>query len=404
MIRRNLLLSKSGITFGIAVMAMNAVGFAAVQSQAVQQSWPTANGAGQATSPYILASDDQLDIVVDSHDELKASVTILPDGTFSYPQVGRVHAAGLTVQQLQKVLAKGLSETINGPDVTVMVRESRPRRVSVLGAVKTPGLYQATNDSRVLDMVAAAGGLNQDPSLTQATLITNGGQKSVILNMSGLLAGTDADQNVHLNAGDVLLVQARSAGELAVQITGEVAKPGAYRVPAEGESVVSLLAQAGGPTAEAALSHAQIMHDGKTIDINLKQLPTNLGTDTGAKILMPGDVLQIPAISSKIAVLGEVKAPSAYHIPDGGTLSITAALVLAGGTTSEADKRNASLLRKGDSGEPVVTKIDVDALLKGNPSAKDIEMQAGDILYIPSKGQKSGINPLMFIPFLNFIK
>ena len=43
---------------------------------------------------YVLSPDDQLDISVRGHDDFKASVTVLPDGTFNYPVVGKVHAAG----------------------------------------------------------------------------------------------------------------------------------------------------------------------------------------------------------------------------------------------------------------------------------------------------------------------
>lgn len=66
---------------------------------------PAADAAPPDAS-YVLSPDDGIDISVLGHDELRASVTILPDGSFNYPVIGKVHAAGLTVDGLTKTLSK----------------------------------------------------------------------------------------------------------------------------------------------------------------------------------------------------------------------------------------------------------------------------------------------------------
>ena len=57
-----------------------------------------------AAPAYILSPDDQVDIVVRGHEDFKASTTLLPDGTFNYPVLGKVHAAGETIDALTLVL------------------------------------------------------------------------------------------------------------------------------------------------------------------------------------------------------------------------------------------------------------------------------------------------------------
>jgi polysaccharide export outer membrane protein len=393
------------VGLGVATLALGCAYCRAVSADtpqtvpAAMKSWPAASASSHTADPYVLSPDDVLDISVEDHDELKTTVTVLTDGTIAFPQVGNVHAAGLTVSRLKQTLQKSLSNTINDPEVTIVVRQSRPRRVSVLGAVHSAGQYDIKPDTRLLDVIAAAGGLAQDAVLTQATLVQDQGKASVTIDVPKLMAGSDPSQNVVVSSGDVLLVQARDASTLQVQVTGEVAKPGAYSVPPDGATILSLLPQAGGPLADAALTQAQVLHAGQVQTVNLRPLSSDLNSPVGSIRLMPGDVLQIPAISQRIAVLGEVRSPGTYAVPDGGSLSATSALVLAGGAMSDADKKNASLLRQDVNGQPVSTPIDVDALMRGKAPAENVQLKAGDILYVPAKSQsQGGFNALSLVP------
>jgi len=354
-----------------------------------------------AAAPYVLAPDDQIDIAVQGHDDLKESATILPDGSFNYPILHTIHAAGLTVDGLTRTLTDGLTRSgqINGPQVTVSLRESRPRKVSIVGAVKTPGLYDCRSGLRLRDLVLEAGGAAQDAGLCQATLLTADG-KSQAVNLKTLIDGSDAAQNLPLLPGDLLSVQANLVGQ--AQIVGEVAKPGAYDVPAGGASVLSLMLQAGGATAKAALSHAQILHDGFVQTVNLRPLLDSLDSPVSRLALRPGDVLLIPANNARIAVLGEVRQPAAYDIPDGGALSVTDALILAGSVTSEADKKNAVLLRRQPGSKPLQIAVNLDDALRGKGTA-DAALQPGDILYVPSHKTGGGVNGSSLLQLLPFV-
>jgi len=346
-----------------------------------------------AAQPYVLSPDDVLDISVAGHEELKSSVTVLSDGTINFPQVGTLHAGGKTIAALTKAIAKGLTDIVVQPDVTVVLRQSQVRKVSVLGAVRPPGQVVLNTNTRVLDVLAAAGGLTSEPDATEATLITDSGQKSTNLDVVGLMSGENSAQNTVLNSGDLILVRAST---LQVQVMGEVSKPGVFTVPSEGISITSLLPLAGGALPDGALSEAQIMHGGKVEIVDLRTAGRDLGSSAGKTMLMPGDVLNIPAITRKVAVLGEVHTPGAFIIPDAGTLNLTTVLVMAGGTTGDADKKGASLLRTDTTGTAVATPIDVDALLRGRSTAKDVALQPGDIIYIPTKNAKT-TNPAQIL-------
>lgn len=363
-----------------------------------------ARPAVAVSQTYVLSPDDQLNISVQGHEDLTTAVTILSDGTFNYPQVGAVHAAGLTVAALTRLLAQGLSDTINQPEVNVSVKASLPRRVSVLGAVHAPGQYDVKPDSRVLDILAAAGGPAQDANLTDATLVSAGGTKTTSLDVDALMKSADSAQNLPLAPGDVLLLQAREAYQ--VQVTGEVAKTGTFLVPKEGMPILTLLSRAGGPLPDAAMTQAQILHDGKARTVNLRPLTHDLNDPIGEVKLMPGDVLQVPATTLKVALLGNVNRPGAYDVPDGETLPITKALILASGTAGDADLKNATLLRRSPEGTPILLPVNLALLLSGKE--KDTVMQPGDILYVPALGpakQKlTVLQALSFLPFVSLLR
>ena len=349
---------------------------------------PAAITAPAPDAPYILSPDDQLDISVQGHDEFKSSVTVLPDGTFNYPVIGKVHAAGQTVDGLTRTLTKGLSGQLNQPQVTVTLKQGRARKVSVLGgAAKTPGLYDCRTGMHLLDLIALSGGPAAAPALTSATLVTEEGRTSTPIDLGKLLSGADAAQNLPLSPGDVLFLTPRAASVAQVQIIGEVQKPGSYDATDDGGvSLLSLINAAGGATPKAALTQAQVMHGGQVTTYNLRPLLTSdLRSPAGRVRLLPGDVLLIPANTAQVLALGEVGTKGVLPIPDGQTLPLTVALALSGGITAEGDKKNVSIVRRGPDGKAVVQVVNADDLLKGKGDVPDPTLRPGDILYVPSR-------------------
>ena len=348
-----------------------------------------------APAAYVLSPDDQLDISVRGHDDFKASVTVLPDGTFNYPVVGKVHAAGLTVDGLSRVLTRGLSDQLNQPEVTVTLRQGQARKVSVLGAgAKSAGQYEYRQGMHLLDLLAQSGGPLASPELTQATLVT-GGKDSVPINLPRLLSGADTSQNLPLAPGDILFLTPREA-VAQVQVIGEVARPGAFDVKADGASLLSVVTQAGGPTAKAALTQVQLMHGGAVTVYNLRPLLTSdLNAPAGRVRLAPGDVLLVPTNEAHILALGEVGSKGVIPIPDGATLPLTVALAQVGGVTSEGDKKNVDIVRRTPDGKATVLVVNTDDLLRGKNNVADLNLQNGDILYVQQRGHPQGIGSVL---------
>src|SRR5207253_11015067 len=115
-------------------------------------------GTAAMLPEYRIGIDDVLDIAVWNVTELQKTMPVRPDGKISLPLVNDVVAAGLTPMELRDVLTKKIATYVKDCDVSVVVREIRSLKVSVIGQVRTPGRYDIKGPATVFDALALAGG------------------------------------------------------------------------------------------------------------------------------------------------------------------------------------------------------------------------------------------------------
>lgn len=249
--------------------------------------------------PYILGPADVVEIVVFGSPEVSRTVTVRPDGVISLPLVGEIEAAGLTPEQLRQKVTALVAAFVRQPRVTVIVREFRRIRVSVLGQVSHPGVFELAQGAAVLDALAAAAGLTPDAGLGEARLI-RGTDPPIVIDLEGLLLRGNLAFNLPLESGDALVVLDDALAR--VYVLGQVARPGV--VPLRGTlTVLQALTLSGGPTSRALLSNAQVIRRGspsavapQTVPVNstvvarqegppIKVVPVDL-----AKVILDGDI------------------------------------------------------------------------------------------------------------------
>lgn len=105
---------------------------------------------------YRLGAGDQLRITVFNEAELTGQYVVGSQGMISYPLVGDVRAAGLTIVEFTENLRQSLLEFIRSPNVSVEIMNYRP--FFILGEVQRPGTYPYSANLTVLNAVATAGG------------------------------------------------------------------------------------------------------------------------------------------------------------------------------------------------------------------------------------------------------
>jgi polysaccharide export outer membrane protein len=117
-------------------------------------------GMNASETTYRIASGDVIGIRVWNQEANSLERTrVREDGKVSLPLLNDVEVAGLEPTDLARRLEVKLKSFIVAPVVTVVVHERRPVRVSVLGKVVHPGVFDLDHGAGVVHALAAAGGL-----------------------------------------------------------------------------------------------------------------------------------------------------------------------------------------------------------------------------------------------------
>src|SRR5689334_13049662 len=112
---------------------------------------------------FRLGPDDVILVrAVDAEEISDKQIRVDAEGYINMPLVGRLHAAGLTVDELQVEMITRLKRTIRKPDVAVSLVETHSQPVSVVGAVKNPGIFQLQSRKTLIEVLSAAGGPRDD--------------------------------------------------------------------------------------------------------------------------------------------------------------------------------------------------------------------------------------------------
>jgi len=229
-------------------------------------------------------------------------------GSITLPLLGAVRAEGLTPSGLERQLAGLLAERyMNDPSVSVFVREFKSRPVSVVGAVKLPGLYHIPSPKPLVEVIALAQGLSDAPNAKAGNriLITRGpthreAGETIEAEVLDVLHNNAAAADMLVYPGD----QVRVLPAEFVYVLGDVERPGAYPLEShQSVNVLQALALAGGPQRSAKMKETVIFrHDaaGKRIEIPVRL--TGKMTGPGAdRVLAANDILFVPGSVTKRA-------------------------------------------------------------------------------------------------------
>jgi polysaccharide export outer membrane protein len=282
--------------------------------------------ADQQTSAkeYVLGPEDQVKIWALGIEEISDKpARIDPGGDLDLPLIGKVHAGGLTVEQLKIELLRRLSKEVLKPQVSVEIVEFGSQPVSVIGAVNHSGVHQLRGRKTLMEVVSMAEGLRQDagprikisremqygavPLPTAKTDST--GQFSVAdVEVKSLLSGTHPGDNILIFPHDVITVPAAEA----VYVLGEVRKPG--EVPLKNNSSISVLQALAGaegfgltPAPQDAKIVRQIAgtSERQEIAVDLKKVLAGTAEDIAMR---PNDILVVPPSGPKKAAARAMEA------------------------------------------------------------------------------------------------
>ena len=262
-------------------------------------------------SSYVLGPGDQLTFSVTNLVDEFADKTfrIDLDGNINVPLAGRIHAAGLTVEEFEGQVGQRLVRYVKDPEVVVTVAEFNSQPVSVLGAVNNAGIKQVTGRKTLFEVLSLAGGLRPDAGSTikitrnldqgpiplpEAKTDATGQFSVGSVSVKTILNATDPVQNIVILPGDIISVSKADV----IYAVGSVTKPGGFPLNQDASlSALQVLSLAGGLTPTAAKDKAKILRtlagspNPTEIAVNLKQVMAGKEPDVP---LQPNDILFIP--------------------------------------------------------------------------------------------------------------
>lgn len=181
-----------------------------------------------------------------------------------------------------------------------------------------------------------------------------------------------------------------------VNVVGEVRRPGPVGIPAnEILRVSEALLRAGGGTPTADLKRVTLVRASGSVDSEDTRLVINVeevlaSGDIESDIAVePDDTIVVETLEyagGKISVLGEVMRPTLYTLPLDDELTVSQAILLAGGFTKFAKKNSVVLIRGGNSADAgKAIKVDVNAIQRGKQGIEDPVVKPGDIIRVEAR-------------------
>jgi len=263
----------------------------------------------QNQSPNILiGAGDLLSVVVFDTPELSTSARVTQDGEVNLPVLGRLHLAGMTtIDAARKIeLELRTRRLLLEPHVTVLISEYATQGATVMGEVRTPGVYPTLGTRRLLDMISVAGGLQPTAGKTVSIIHRDDPQHPENIALQSQPGKLSAQQNPVILPGDTIIVA--KAG--VVYVIGDVLKPGGFLIDNNNPiSLMQSLSLAGGWDKTAALSKVKLIRktaEGREeVDLDLKHV-TN-GSQADMKVA-DGDIIFVPSSVGKTMTYRGVEA------------------------------------------------------------------------------------------------
>lgn len=269
---------------------------------------------------YRVSLKDKLTVILSGTKQSIFDLDVQLDGTILFPELGSVYVVGETFQAVKDKLKRLIQQSYIGVEIDISLKNLSAKKITIVGAVNTPGTYLVNPFSTISSALAYSGGITSVGTLRKIKLIKNSGEE-IIFDLYELLINGNRENDVTIDSGDVILVQAASN---FVEIIGEVNRPGIYEI-VEGETYEDLIKYSLGYTSMANKENLNLTYRDNT---NLTIKEKNI-YDLDKKI--------INAISIKI---------SQYNFDELGSVTVRGAIKRPGNYSLELNPNLKTLVEK----------------------------------------------------------
>ena len=181
------------------------------------------------TNDYRLSLGDELKIILSGSKKDILDLKVKLDGTIFFPDIGSISVVGETFEEVKKKIKNIVDNSFVGTEVDISFSKLSLKKISIIGAVKNPGVYLVNPFTTVSSSMAYAGGITDSASLRKIEIISFQGEKTTFDLYDFLIFGNRSQDKV-INSGDTIVVKATDS---FVKISGEVLRPMEYEYLAD---------------------------------------------------------------------------------------------------------------------------------------------------------------------------
>lgn len=305
-------------------------------------------------SEYILGSGDVLEIKILDDETLNEQNEVLNDGTMSIPIIGNMKISGLSIKQATNLIEAELGKELIRPNVRIVLRQSRPMKIAVLGEVQNPGIYTISNNESsavagrttnlqgpptLINAIQKSGGITPLANLNEIQITRrlpgfSKEYKQAKINLLEAILEGNHEYNILLFDKDKIFIpkatiDSSEKSEMAatnlapsfinVYFVGEINGPGKATLPSNTPLIQGIMS-AGGPRYwRGSTGNVQLVRINRNGTITNRKLAINL-TDTASRELNPilknGDIVRInrTKIATVTDAITEVTKPFTGYV------------------------------------------------------------------------------------------
>jgi len=240
---------------------------------------------------YVVGVGDVLEVTAYQEDEISGEFSVEVGGSITFPLLGSVSVAGMTVAEIAGVLESLLEKDFYvDVQLKVVVGLFTSQPVTLLGEVTKPGTYYLEGRTTLSELLSEAGGLKSSAGpileLRRTAPVPGEGLPPPMVFSTAKLSTGEAGRDVELRSGDVLYVSAKKL----FFITGEIARPGQYEISL-GLTLLQAISQAGGTgkfASQAIEVHRDVAGEKQILNFDLSHIRKGKTSDPA---VLAGDVL-----------------------------------------------------------------------------------------------------------------
>ena len=188
----------------------------------------TTSAVGDLPLPndYKISFRDQLTVILSGSRDSIFDLDVKLDGTIQFPELGAISVVDKTLGEVKTLLTNLISRSFIGVEIDVSMKNLSAKKITVVGAVKTPGTFLVNPFSTITSALAYSGGISKIGTLRDIKLIRRDGTV-FSFDLYDLLIKGDRSNDITIEAGDTILI---NAADQFVRLSGEVKRPAVYEV------------------------------------------------------------------------------------------------------------------------------------------------------------------------------